>query len=135
MSGETLPPPPPAAPAPKRQILIVEDNEAAGIGLAQLLRNQGFEVTNVCDGAAAIEILASGIRFDDLLIDLRLPDFDGRELALQARRLSPSSQVLLMTGWDFDSCTDDPWKWGIERVIAKPIEINVLLDVLNGTGH
>ena len=134
MSGETLPPPP-AAPASKRQILIVEDNEAAGIGLAQLLRNQGFEVTNVCDGAAAIEILASGIRFDDLLIDLRLPDFDGRELALQARQLSPSSQVLLMTGWDFDPGTDEPWKWGIARVIAKPIEINVLLDVLNGTGH
>ncbi len=124
---------PPREAGSKRRILIVEDNEAAGIGLTQLLRNQGFEVTNVCDGAAAIEVLASGIRHDFLLIDLRLPDFDGRELAIQARLLSPSSHVLLMTGWDFDSGTDNPLKWGIERVISKPIDINVLLKVLHGT--
>ena len=130
VNDDTLP-----LPGSTRRILIVEDNEAAGIGLAKLLRIQGFTVTIVYDGAAAIEILARGIPFDSLLIDLRLPDFDGRELAFQARRLSPASRLLLMTGWDFETGTDHPFRWGIERVISKPIDINLLLDVLNETGH
>ena len=115
-----------------RRILIVEDNEAAAIGLARLLRAEGFEVTNVGDATAALVALESEPHPDYLLTDLQLPDLDGRELARRARELSPTSSIALMTGWDIESLSDDPARWGIDWVIAKPIEIHTLLDRLNG---
>lgn len=118
---------------PGPRILIVEDNEAAGQGLARLLVAQGFEVRCVTDGAAAIEALNSGVFHDFLLTDLRLPDLDGRELARRMRELSPRSVVGMMTGWDIDPAIDQFENWGVDWVITKPIDFKHLLKKLAGS--
>ncbi len=119
--------------SPPRRILLVEDNEAAGVGLSRLLRAQGFEVTHVVDGAAALDAFESGAPLDYLLTDMRLPDLDGRELARRSQTLVPPPRVALLTGWDIDLTTENPADWGIDWVIPKPIDINHLLDRLNET--
>jgi len=88
------------------RVLLVEDNEAAGKGLARLLEAAGFEVTNVADGASASLVLTTGVPPHYVLTDLQLPDMDGREVALLARGLEPRPRVGLITGWDLDHCED-----------------------------
>src|SRR4051794_7773628 len=93
----------PGAVRPMRRVLLVDDNAGERVALARLLELKGYEVTTVADGASALEALRTVPPFDVLLTDLRLPDLDGREVALSAGRLAPRPLVALMTGWDVDT--------------------------------
>jgi DNA-binding response OmpR family regulator len=109
------------------RVLVVEDNEAAGKGLAKILQAYGYEVTTAHDGAAALRALASTGPPDFILTDLQLPDMDGRELADHTRHLVPRPRLVLITGWDVDSEPVDPSAWGFEAVMVKPLDIQALL--------
>jgi CheY-like chemotaxis protein len=113
-----------------QRVLLVEDNEAAGRGLARLLQAHGFEVTTVYDGTAALESLTSNPPPDFLLTDLQLPDIDGRDLARHARQLVPAPRVALLTGWDVESGLENSHESGIDWVLIKPIDIRDLMDKL-----
>jgi two-component system cell cycle response regulator CpdR len=124
---------PTTVPSPsRRRILLVEDNEAAGKGLARLLQVQGFEVTTVLDGRSAIEALGGDHPPDYLLTDLQLPDMDGREIARHARQLTPPPRIILITGWDLPTEPEDPAESGIARVLTKPVDLQTLVEALNG---
>jgi DNA-binding response OmpR family regulator len=114
-----------------RRVLLVEDNEAAGKGLARLLEVQGFAVTMVHDGEAALRALAATDPPEFVLTDLQLPDLDGREVARCARRLVPPPRVVVVTGWDPepDGGADAPC--GIYRVLTKPVDVHELVAVMN----
>jgi DNA-binding response OmpR family regulator len=129
--------PPPPSPAPDEsptprprggRVLLVEDNEEAGRGLARLLEVQGFVVTIVLNGQSALEALACGDPPEFVLTDLQLPDLDGREIALQARKLSPTPYIGLITGWDLEQVDDAREKFGIDWVFAKPLNLIELID-------
>lgn len=116
----------PRSARPER-ILVVEDNDAACKGLSKFLIAMGYEVQVVIDGASALEALRTGPPPDFVLTDLRLPDFDGREVALSARQLVPPPRVGLITGWDLERDENDRVAWGIDWVFAKPLDVNQLL--------
>ncbi len=118
-----------ATPAALR-VLLVEDNEAASKGMARLLEAFGFEVTMTHDGASALRALATGLPPDFLLTDMQLPDLDGREVARQARQLTPPPRVALITGWNLEAGDGDPASWGIEWVLTKPVDIQDLVSKL-----
>ena len=123
-------PEPPVPPPEKPRVLLVEDNEAASTGLSKLLQAHGFAVETARDGRSAITILESGTPPDILLTDMQLPDLDGRELALLARRLVPPPLTALITGWDVDSSVGEPSDWGIDWVFAKPVNVQDLVATL-----
>lgn len=119
------------------RILLVEDNDAARRGLARLLEARGFDVTVKHNGASAIESLETDPPPDIVLTDLRLPDLDGREVALHARRLAPPSRIALITGWNLDEDLSDLESWGIDWIFPKPIDTaNLIAHLLEprGTG-
>lgn len=68
------------------KILIVEDEDAIAVPLAEGLAREGFEVTRVANGADAL----AGPEPDLVLLDLRLPDMDGLDVC---RELRARSQV------------------------------------------
>jgi DNA-binding response OmpR family regulator len=120
---------PPGGPDPafRPRILLVEDNDAARRGLARLLEAWGFEVTVKPNGISALHALDSDPPPDFVLTDMRLPDLDGREIALHARRLVPPPRVALITGWDLDCDPPEYEAWGIDWVFPKPVDLSILL--------
>ena len=122
-------PPEPSEPAPLR-ILLVEDNLAANKGLARLLEARGFAVTTAADGTSALRELTSGTPPDFLLSDVQLPDLDGRDLAQHARRLVPPPRIVLITGWDLGPLPGEQALWGVDRVLTKPIDMQLLIEAL-----
>ncbi|SIN97316.1 two-component system, cell cycle response regulator CpdR [Singulisphaera sp. GP187] len=113
-------------PTPQR-ILLVEDNDAASKGLSKFLIAMGYEVHVVIDGTSALEALRTSPPPDFVLTDLRLPDLDGREVALRARQLVPAPRIALITGWDLERDLRDKASWGIDWVFTKPLDVNELL--------
>ncbi|MGZ3426069.1 MAG: response regulator, partial [Polyangia bacterium] len=77
-------------------ILLVDDNAALVDNLAEILEDAGY-VTRRADSFAAARI-ESRKGFDVALVDLRLPDGDGTELARELKSLAPDAQVILLTG-------------------------------------
>ena len=114
---------------------MVEDNDAASKGLSKLLTAMGYEVHVVFDGATALEALRTSPPPDFVLTDLRLPDLDGREVALTARQLVPPPRIALITGWDLERDLHDRASWGIDWVFTKPLDVNELISKLReGSG-
>src|SRR5271167_3730050 len=110
------------------RILIVDDESAARLALATLLRREGFEVRDVGDGAAALAECSS-FRPDLILLDIVMPGMDGFEVCRRIKntpetRLTP---VVLITGL---SATEDRIKGinaGADDFLSKPIDFNELL--------
>jgi signal transduction histidine kinase len=79
----------------KALILNVDDDSAARYVKSRILRLAGFEVLEAGNGAAAMDLLAA--RAPDLiLLDVRLPDVDGRDLASRIKQDPTSAQVVVL---------------------------------------
>ena len=78
------------------RLLLVEDEPEIQDFLKQPLADAGYEVETAKDGRTAIQ-LASGKKYDVLIVDLGLPDQDGIDLILQLRRSGISSPVLILS--------------------------------------
>lgn len=81
------------------RILLVEDNLSLAEGLTALLRQSGYAVDVVHDGASA-EALAAAVGFDLVILDLNLPQMDGLDVlrAMRARRNPAPVMILTARG-------------------------------------
>jgi len=82
-----------------KRILYVDDDEAMlRIVSATLPRLAGVDVVTATTGAHALALLAGG-RFDLILLDYELPDFDGADLCAEIRlRIGASIPVVFLSG-------------------------------------
>ena len=108
------------------RLLLVEDEPEIQDFLKQPLANADYEVDTAKDGRTAIQ-LASGKKYDVLIVDLGLPDQDGIDLILQLRRSGISSPVLILSA---RRSVDDRVK-GLEQggddYLTKPFALAELL--------
>ncbi|MDF0603759.1 PAS domain-containing protein [Psychromarinibacter sp. C21-152] len=97
-----------SAPVNGGRILLVEDDEDVRAFASRCLSNLGYEVREAETGAAALEILSGGDRFDLLLTDVVMPGgMTGVELAREARRRQPDLAVVMMSGYSEDLLTSE----------------------------
>jgi DNA-binding response OmpR family regulator len=110
-----------------KRILLVEDDEALRKSLAEQLQlHEEFETVAVDSAAAALE-QTRGQHFDLLLLDVGLPDMDGRELCRLLRRAEVKAPIIMLTGADSESDTILGLDSGANDYITKPFRLGVLL--------
>jgi DNA-binding response OmpR family regulator len=110
-----------------RKILIVDDDADLRRALAeQLSLHEEFMTAEAETGAAALELVGQQY-FDAVLLDVGLPDMDGRELCRLMRRAGVRAPVLMLTGADSDSDTILGLDSGANDYITKPFKLSVLL--------
>ncbi len=80
-------------------ILVVDDDVRSARKLAQMLREDGFDVEVVGDGAAAIARLSRNHLPAVLVTDLHMPSADGAAVAKYARSRKCNIPVILVTGY------------------------------------
>ncbi len=88
-----------------RRILIVDDDGALRQSLAEQLELNEEFLTTECDTAAGALEIAKKERFDAILLDVGLPDMDGRELCRLLRSESVQVPIIMLTGADSDADT------------------------------
>jgi DNA-binding response OmpR family regulator len=115
-----------AAPRP---ILLVEDDGALRATLAeQIMFAGGFHVAEAGTLAEAEAALcAEGARCDAVLLDIGLPDGDGREFCAKLRRGGKKMPVIMLTGADGERDVVEGLDAGANDYIAKPFRLNELL--------
>lgn len=77
--------------------LVVEDNDAVRLSVEASLQDMGLEVHALPDGSQ-VQALLKEIRFDLVILDLRLPDIDGLDILSQVKSTFPETAVIVVTG-------------------------------------
>jgi DNA-binding response OmpR family regulator len=110
-----------------KKILLVDDDvdlrEALG---EQLVMTEDFDVFEAESGADAIAKVKEAI-FDLVILDVGLPDTDGRELCRRMRKQNVKCPILMLTGHDTDSDTILGLDAGANDYVSKPFRFPVLL--------
>ena len=110
-----------------RKILIVDDDDGLRDSLIdQLALHDDFQALTAATAAAGLELLKKE-HVDLLLLDVGLPDMDGRELCKVVRRNGFKGPVVMLTGQASDSDTILGLDAGANDYIAKPFKFGVLL--------
>jgi len=110
-----------------KQILLVDDDPTLVNMLAeQLALHEEFKTITALTGAKALE-LAKESYYDVIILDVGLPDIDGREVCRLMRRSNISSPIIMLTGADTDADTILGLDAGANDYVTKPFRIGVLL--------
>ena len=110
-----------------RKILIVDDDGALRQSLAEQLELHEEFASVQCDSAASALQLAGTDRFDAILLDVGLPDMDGRELCRLLRHTGVQVPIIMLTGADSDADTVLGLDSGADDYVTKPFRLSVLL--------
>ena len=78
------------------QALVVDDSRAMRAILTRLLNGLGFDVAQAGDGQEALEVLASGVRPEVILVDWNMPVMDGLTFIKQCRAHDDYRDIALM---------------------------------------
>lgn len=111
----------------KRRLLLVDDdNELRTTLVEQLSHCREFEIEEAENACEALEKVKSA-HIDLLVLDVGLPDMDGREAVKILRREGFKAPVLLLTGHDSDSDEILGLESGANDYVTKPFRFSVLL--------
>lgn len=104
------------------RILLVEDNLPLAEGLTTLLRQSGYAVDIVHDGASA-EALAAAESFDLVILDLNLPQMDGLDVLRAMRARRNTAAVLILTARGAPEDRVKGLDLGADDYLIKPFDI------------
>ena len=112
---------------PGKRILIVDDDELFRRTLGEQLQlHEELIPIEAATGAEALEVAKSNY-FDVIILDVCLPDIDGREVCRLMRSNRITSPIIMLTGSDTEADTILGLDAGANDYITKPFRIGVLL--------
>jgi len=113
------------------KILVVDDDEAMRMTLAELLWYEGFDVTTAIDGHQGVE-MATTNHFDLIFMDFMMPGINGVEALGRIKAVSPETIVIMVTAYSgglIEQALDE----GSYAVLYKPFEFEQLANMVRTT--
>ncbi len=111
----------------EKKILIVDDDKSINAVFKMMLEEQGYTVTTASSGQEALSLADSS--FDLVILDIKLPDITGDEVAKVMRERGMAGNIVLMTGYpELEDCID-MLGIGIQEILLKPISPDEILRV------
>jgi len=84
------------------RILVVDDEETIGIGMSEILKDEGFEAAYVVSGRDAIQAVKE-VPFNLVFMDIVMPGMNGLETFREIKKRRPGTAVVLFTGYFRDA--------------------------------
>ncbi len=115
---------PPTPAAPSQPLLVVEDDAPLRQMLSWELAELGYDI-GAAGGCTEAHRLVDRRPFRFALVDVRLPDGDGRDLAAQLTDRLPGLGIVLMSGDHWTRATALP-EAGVLAFVAKPVDLSIM---------
>lgn len=112
-----------------RKILVVDDEPIARENLAHILKKEGYTALVVEDGQQAIDTLRRE-EVDLVLTDLRMKGPDGMAVLAETKKIWPSAEVVVITGYASVDTAVEAMRQGAYHYLAKPFKIEELRAVV-----
>lgn len=122
-----------------KRILLVEDIDLNREIAVEILSSEGFIVEEAEDGSIAVELLKKSKAgyYDCVLMDIQMPIMNGYEATRNIRALPNSNianiPIIAMTANAFEEDRKQAFEAGMNGHVAKPIDVQTLLNVLSNT--
>lgn len=113
----------------RKRILIVDDEGIVRISCKRILSPEGYEVEVASDGYEAIELIRKQT-YDVIITDLKMPKMDGLEVLQWIKRESPSSKVIVITGFSTPDIAEKSTSLGANKYLEKPFTPEALLSAV-----
>ncbi len=84
------------------KILVVDDEETVGIGISEILKDEGFDAGYVLSGLEAVEAVRA-LPYRLVFMDIVMPGMNGLEAFREIKKERPSTRVVLFTGYFRDA--------------------------------
>ena len=116
------------------RILVVDDDLLFIKALSNTLQEDGYVVVSANGGQAGIDAFQSALNtpepFAVVITDLGMAPIDGRQVASAVKKASPSTVVILLTGWGEWFETKGGIPLPVDRILSKPPKLHELRDIL-----
>jgi PAS domain S-box-containing protein len=127
-----------AAPAALR-ILVVDDDPLLLKSLRDTLEGDGHTIVVANGGQEGIDLFRTAMNdkqtFDVIVTDLGMPYVDGRQVAGFVKAASPSTPVILLTGWGHRLMTEGDLPEHVDILLSKPPKLRELREALARCGE
>jgi two-component system response regulator PilR (NtrC family) len=107
-------------------VLVVDDEALARQSIAEVLREENYQVHEAADGQAALALLEE-VEVDVVLSDLKMPGIDGLGVLQIVRDRYPQTMVLLMTAYASVETVVEALRLGVQDYLLKPLLIDDIL--------
>jgi len=114
------------------RVLLVEDDRDIAEPLARALGREGYEVSTLGDGRAAVRTVLDAPP-DLIILDVGLPGMDGLEVCRHVRDVRPQVPILMLTARDGELETIAGLDAGADDYVTKPFRLAVLLARVRAT--
>jgi PAS domain S-box-containing protein len=113
--------------APKKTVLLVDDEEMVASVGKDLLETLGYEALVAATGEEALNIYrAQSERIDLVVLDMIMPGMSGAETYGRLKRVNPEARVLLSSGYSLDGEAEKMLRNGCRGFIQKPYSMKAL---------
>jgi two-component system, cell cycle sensor histidine kinase and response regulator CckA len=117
-------------------ILIVEDEEQMQTVMKELLESSGYSVLTANDGTKALEIYRSkGAEISLVILDVMLPELDGRETYYELKKIDENIKVFFCTGYaslvEIQSLIEKENLFAIQKPFAPNDFLSVVKEILS----
>jgi PAS domain S-box-containing protein len=120
----------PLTPTQGLRLLLVDDDPLLIKSLRDILESDGHFITVADGGQAGIDAFVAsqknGDAFAAVITDLGMPYVDGRKVAAAVKTVSPSTPVILLTGWGQRLIAEHDVPPHVDRVLSKPPKLQEL---------
>ena len=113
------------------RILAIDDDAGFREGLADVLDDLGYSVTGAASGREALDVLRNEPRPDVILLDLRMPDMDGRRFREEQTRDAALSAIPLVVVSGSRDVEREGRSLGADATLLKPFRVRSLLESID----
>lgn len=109
-----------------RRILLVEDDTTIVVPFQLILESEGYHVDTASTGRQAIENIGKN-EYQVVILDMKLPDMQGIEVAREIRNKTDEINLIIMTGYPNLVDSIEALDIGISEILLKPINADEFL--------
>ncbi len=114
-----------------KTILIVEDTKDIRLYFERILERREARIVFASTAKEARKLFKQEKNIDLVLLDIRLPDADGYDLALEFKKIKPDLPIIAQTAYALQSELNKSIESGCDDYITKPLDSEALFDKIN----
>jgi len=119
----------------KSRILIVDDEQVARDNMQHFFKGLGHTIQVAGNGVEALEQIEGSDHFDVMITDLKMDKMDGLTLIEKVAKLSPETNVIMVTGYATVSNAVDAMRKGATHYLSKPVQLDELKSTVDEILH
>ena len=110
-------------------LLFVDDEPNFLVLVDRVLSKEGYRITTALDSRQALAYIDC-VNFSLAVLDIKMAPIDGVEVLARIKKRSPSTRVIMVTGYPTEENRAECMKLGADGYMTKPIDLSELITLL-----